>query len=59
MSRRSLLNTIYLECLAFAVTVLLVASDVEGRSEGYDQTRETGIAARVTLDRRSICYNNK
>ena len=56
MAWKSLLNTLYLECLAFAITIILAASDVEGKDGGGRLTR---AATKATFDGQSVCYNNK
>ena len=56
MTRGILANAVYLECLAFVVTTLLAASDVEAK----DQARETGgVAGGVSYDIHSLCYNKE
>jgi len=51
MTRKSLSNAIYLECLAFTITALLAALDVEG-ADG-----ETRVARAYNSS--SVCYNSK
>lgn len=60
MTRGVLANTIYLECLAFAITALLAASDVEGKDGSKEQPREiNGVFGRATYNSNSLCYNNQ
>jgi hypothetical protein len=60
MTRSVLANTIYLEGLAFAITILLAASDVEGKDEGKEQPQETkGVVGRAAYNSHSLCYNNQ
>jgi len=51
MARKSLSNTIYLECLAF--TMVLLALGVEGADGGTDKV------ARAVFNSHSVCYNSK
>ena len=60
MTRRVLANTIYPECLAFAITILLAASDVEGKDGDKEQPRETkGVVGRATYNSNSLCYDSQ
>ena len=52
MARKSLSNTIYLECLVFTITALIATSDAEGADGG---TR----VARAAYNSGSVCYNSK
>ena len=52
MSRKSLSNAIYLQCLAFTITALLAASDVEGTDGG-------ARVARAAFKSSNVCYNSK
>lgn len=60
MTRRAFANTIYLESLAFAITILLAASDVEGKDGSKEQPRETkGVVGRATYNSNSLCSNTQ
>ena len=62
MTGKSLAKTIHLECLAFAITVLLAASDVGAEAPGSgDHTTETGgiLSGGVTYNNHSACYDAK
>ena len=56
MSRKSLSNAICLECLALVATILLAASDVEGKGEDKSKTPESGGDSKPTF---GGCYNSK
>ena len=59
MTRRVLANTIYLECLTFAITILLAASDVECKNGGKEQPREIKEVVGRAYSSHSLCYNNQ
>lgn len=62
MTRKSLANTMYLECLAFTATALLAVSDVEANAGRDDQTQDadgTVKGAAADYNNGSICYNSK
>jgi len=62
MTPKSLSNTIHLDCLAFVLTMLLTALDVEGKEGGENHIRETsGVVSRAktTYNNHSICYNSQ
>ncbi|KAF9783918.1 hypothetical protein BJ322DRAFT_1021677 [Thelephora terrestris] len=57
MTRKSLVKITYLDCLAFAITILLAVSDVGAEAGSDDNTPETGgVVGGVS---NADCYDNR
>jgi hypothetical protein len=57
MTRKSLVKTTHLDCLAFAITILLAVSDVGVEAGSDDHTTETsGVVGGVS---KANCYDNR